>query len=219
MHNREARAAALVWRYCHALKHAECNIWRVLAQRNGYACFVVLSLQETKGVRQHIATPLAPLLRSKPCQCLPSFFGEHNKPAIQSFCHLWLAKGANRIAIMQKSWVVGDCLKHDNWSVVMVGSLQHNPHECQKSMFLGLRVVVQQIMATCRSECTCLALQYLGLVIFHVFTSKLVCTVGHRLSRVLYAVNFAVWCLANLSETQRLFTCGMCCLLDHMPQF
>ena len=75
MHSREARAAALVLRYCHALKHAECNIWSVLAQSNGYACFVVLSLQATKGVRQHIATPLAPLLRSKPCQCLPSFFG------------------------------------------------------------------------------------------------------------------------------------------------
>ena len=25
-HRREARAAALVWRYCNALKHAECNI-------------------------------------------------------------------------------------------------------------------------------------------------------------------------------------------------
>ena len=28
MHRREARAAALVWRHCNALKHAECNIWR-----------------------------------------------------------------------------------------------------------------------------------------------------------------------------------------------
>ena len=103
IHSWVARAAVLVLRYCNALKHAECNIWRVLAQSNGYACFVVLSLQETKGVRQHIATPLAPLLRSKPCQCLPSFFGQHNKPAIHFFCHLRLAKGANRIGIMQRS--------------------------------------------------------------------------------------------------------------------
>ena len=28
MHSWEARAAALVWRYCNALKHAECNVWR-----------------------------------------------------------------------------------------------------------------------------------------------------------------------------------------------
>ena len=67
-----------------------------LARSNGYACFVVLSLQATKAMRQHIATPLAPLLRSKPCQCLPSCFGEHKKTRNIIFLSPVISKGCQQ---------------------------------------------------------------------------------------------------------------------------